>query len=144
MELTHVWRNAPIILKTNSVALPDFNNTNFISTIICNNALVYKSLKRVTPLIKGSQYFSFFFFFFLFYFILFYFLRRSSEHIIILDLEYVLSTQTYLLPLCKCTKMDRSRSKWAKVDQTRPKYTKMDIIGLNWTKWIEVDRIGLK
>ena len=29
-------------------------------------------------------------------------------------------------------------------DQNRPKYTKMDIIGLNWTEWIEVDRIGLK
>ena len=40
--------------------------------------------------------------------------------------------------------MDQSRSKCVKVNQNRPKYTKMDSIGLNWTEWIEVDKIGLK
>jgi len=33
---------------------------------------------------------------------------RSYIYKINLDLEYVLSTQTYIFPLCKCKKMDRS------------------------------------
>ena len=49
----------------------------------------------------------------------------------ILDLDQVLSTQTCIFSLCKCTKIDRSGPKQTESDLNRP----------NWTKWIEHDKM---
>ena len=61
---------------------------------------------------------------------------RLYIYLINLDLDSVLSTQIWLFPLCKCTKIDWSRPKWTQwtkfeqMEQSGPN-------GLNRIKWTE-------